>query len=115
MYDKFLAKYPELRPMFAFAPKDQPVLIAEALSAYAVNIENLSIFQPALNTIAESHLRMMVKPEHYLMLGPVLIECIEDVLGDRATLEFIDAIREAYKYLSDYLIDMESDMYEEVN
>jgi len=113
MYDKLFMKHPQLKPLFIFAPKNQPALIAEALSAYAVNIENLKLFQPALDVIAESHVRMIVKPNHYIMLGPILIESIEDVLGNAATIEFIDAIREAYKYLSDYLINMEFDIYNE--
>ena len=111
MYDLLFEKYPQFSQMFQFAPKNQPVLLAEALSSYAVNIDNLKIFRPALQVIAESHIRTEVKASHYMMLGPVLIQAIAEVLGSKVPLAFIDAMREAYKYIADVLIEMESEMY----
>jgi len=113
MYDRLFIKYPQLVEMFKDAPKEQPVLLAEALSAYAVNIDNLKILEPALHIIAVTHVAIGIKEKHYRMLGPVLISAVEDVLKDEASLEFIDAFREAYKYISDVLIEMESEMYKE--
>jgi len=113
MYDKLFVKYPQFIDMFKDAPKNQPVLLAEALSAYAVNIDNLKILEPALRIIAVTHVAVGVKPQHYRMLGPVLIGATEEAIGKEATIEFIDAVREAYKYISDILIEMESEMYKE--
>lgn len=110
MYDLLFEKHPQLSEIFHDAPKEQPVLVAEALSAYATNIDNLKILEPALVVIAESHARVQLQPIHYVILGPILIKSIEDVLGESATIEFIDAIREAYKYLSDVLIEIEEEI-----
>ena len=115
VYDRLFIKYPQFIEMFKEVPKNQPLPIAEAFSEFAINIDNLKILEPALRAIAISHVSVGVKAEHYRMLGPIIINAIDDVLKDTVTIELIDAVREAYKYISDVLIEMESEIYKELN
>lgn len=115
VYDRLFVKYPQFIEMFKEVPKNQPLPIAESFSAFAINIDNLKILEPALRAIAISHVAVGVKPEHYRMLGPVIIDAVEEVLENTASIELIDAVREAYKYISDILIEMESEMYKELD
>ncbi len=112
IYEILFTKYPQSKQLFKNAPENQYILLAEAISAYAVNIDKLHIFYPALEIIAQSHVKENIKPIHYPMLGMVFIEAIEDILGTLATIEFVDAWRESYQFLSDVLIEMETNIYE---
>ena len=112
MYDILFSKYPHVKKVFANAPEDQYMRLAEIISAYAVNIDKIERLKPALQVIAKIHVSSNIKAGHYPMIGMVLLQAMEEVLGSRASVEFMDAWREAYKYISDVLISMEKEMYE---
>ena len=112
MYDIVFEKHPSFEIFFKNAPKNQYMKLAEALSSYAINVDKLHILKPALSVIAREHVRVNIKPIHYSIIGMALIQAMEDVLGDSASIEFIDAWREVYKHISDVLIEIEKEMYE---
>ena len=112
MYDILFKKYPNFKIFFKDAPENQYMKLAEALSAYATNVEKLHILRPALSVIAREHVRVKIKPVQYPIIGMALIQAIEDVLGDTASLELIDAWREVYKHIANVLIEIEKEMYE---
>ena len=112
MYHLLFSKYPNLEELFKNAPDNQYMKLAEALSAYAVNIEKLDVLRPALALIARTHVKVDIKPSHYPIIGIVLMQAIEETLGERASIELIDAWREAYKHISGVLINIEKEMYE---
>ena len=112
MYSILFQKYPHFKIFFKDAPENQYMKLADALSSYAVNVEKLHILRPALSSIAKEHVRVSIKPSHYPIIGMALIQAIEEVLGDSASLELIDAWREAYKHIGDVLIEIEKEMYE---
>ncbi len=112
MYEILFIKYPDVKKLFLNAPDNQSSLVAEAISAYATNIENISVLLPALQVIADTHTTVKVQPHHYLLLGRIFIEALEIVLKELATLEFLDAWREAYKYIVNILINLEKKIYQ---
>ena len=114
MYEILFYKYPHLEMLFENAPDNQFMKLAEALSAYAINIDKIDKLTPALELIATKHVEVNIRPGHYSMVGMALIEAIEEVLGKKAPIGFIDAWREVYKYLSDILIEMENELYKEL-
>ena len=111
MYEILFTDYPELKPMFDEAPKDQHKKLAGAIVAYAKNIDNLAALSSAVETMAKAHVSSKVKPEHYPMVGVSLLTAIKDVLGDAATDEVIEAWKEAYFFLGDILIAKEKELY----
>ena len=111
MYQLLFSKYPNLREYFKDAPEDQYMRLAEALSAYAINIEKLHILKPALSVIARTHVKVNIKPSQYPVIGMVLMQAIEEVLDDKAEIALIDAWREAYQHISSVLIEIEEEMY----
>ena len=108
MYEILFSRYPHYERLFAGAPENQYMKLAEALSAYAVNIDNLDVLAPALKNITNMHRRAGVTQMHYIAVGKSLMTAIEDTLGSTATPRFLDAWRDAYMYLSSVLIEMES-------
>jgi nitric oxide dioxygenase len=68
---------------------------------------------PAVKKIAYKHRGFGVLPEHYPIVGENLLQAIEDVLGDTATDEIINAWAEAYGLIADAFIGVEHDMYKQ--
>ena len=111
MYEILFSKYPNVKELFKNAPEDQYMKLAEILSVYAVNIDKIERLKPALQAIADAHVIAEIKPVHYPMIGMVLLQAMEETLGDRATLEFMDAWREAYQVIGNILMNMEKALY----
>jgi len=114
MFEIIFDKYPDIKEMFKNQPKNSYMVLAESLSLFIVNIEKLDKLIPALEAISIVHVEHNIRPVHYPKVGMALMSAMEDVLQEKATVEFIDAWREAYKFLSDMLIDIENEMYKEV-
>ncbi|MGV6809462.1 MAG: globin domain-containing protein [bacterium] len=111
MYDIMFEKHPELKPLFKDAPKDQPKILAAAVQAYAMNIDNLGALTGAVEGMAKAHVRSSVKPEHYPIVGESVLAALSKVLGDAATPEILKAWGEAYFFLADLLIAKEKELY----
>lgn len=112
MYDILFEKYPDTRAMFNKAPEQQPNILAAAVAAYARNIDNLGSLADAVSKISATHVRSNVKPEHYPMLGDALFTAMQDVLGEEATPDVLEAWKEAYFFLADILIEQEQILYD---
>jgi nitric oxide dioxygenase len=113
---KFLfEENPELKNVFNMAHQvkcEQPRALADAVIAYAANIDKLQNLGPAVSRIAHKHCSLDVKAEHYPIVGRNLLKAIGAVLGDAATPEIVDAWAAAYGQLAEIMIGVEGGMYE---
>ena len=91
----------------------QPARLAEAVCAYAQNIDNLDALKGPLEHIAHKHTNTRVIAEQYPVIGACLLQAIKDILGDAATSEVMTAWGEAYNFLADVLIKREKEIYRE--
>lgn len=91
----------------------QPARLAEAVCAYALNIDNLDALKGPLEHIAHKHTNTRVIAEQYPVIGACLLQAIRDVLGSAATPEVMTAWGEAYNFLADVLIKREKEIYRE--
>ena len=91
----------------------QPKALAAAIVAYARNIDNLGVLASRVERIAQKHVGLNIKAEHYPVVGASLLGAIKDVLGDAATDEIMAAWGDAYALLADVLIAREKTIYEE--
>ncbi len=111
-----LFRNPEVRTMFdqaAQASGEQPRRLANAILAYAKNIDRLENLGPAVGRMVSRHVETGVKPEHYPLVAEALLPAIREVLGaDVATDEVLGAWGEAYWMLADILISAEAQAYE---
>ena len=89
----------------------QPKALAQAVLAYARNIDNLSALSGAVERIAQKHVALNILPEHYPFVGDALLGAIGDILGDAATAEICAAWGEAYWFLAELLIGREATIY----
>lgn len=103
-----------IRAMFNSAHQaadSQPKAVAQAVLAYARNIETLDAMAGAVERIAQKHVALDIRPEHYPYVGEALLGAIGDVLGDAATDEVLAAWSDAYDALADILIGREREIY----
>lgn len=115
-YKRMFSHNPEVLPFFNPAHQHagtQQRALANAVAAYAANIDNLGALGPAVEIMAQKHVSLQVKPEHYAIVGENLLESIKELLGDEATKELIDAWAEAYGFLANILIAREGEIYKE--
>lgn len=89
------------------AENTQSKALADAILAYARNIENPGVLAPAVERIAQKHVGLHIRPEHYPHVATALLAAIQDVLGEAATPAVLDAWGEAYWFLADLLIERE--------
>lgn len=111
MYEFLFERNPELKELFKDAEPDQYKKLANAVYAYAANIDKLEVLGKGIETMASVHVKTKVQPEHYPLVGGALLSAIEKVLGDAATPEVINAWKEAYFFLADVLIQREKELY----
>jgi len=104
MYARMADEEPELKTLFANTKDGQADRLAAAVLAYAQNIDKLEALGPSVAAIAKKHVNAKVLPEHYPIVGGLLLAAMKDVLGDALTDEITQAWSEAYTFLADIFI-----------
>ncbi|PWS26339.1 NO-inducible flavohemoprotein [Pedobacter yonginense] len=113
-YQRMFNGNPELRNIFNLGNQHsgkQQTALALAVLAYAENIANPAVLMPVLDRIGHKHVSIDIRPEHYAIVGKHLIGSIEEVLGDAASPEILDAWAAAYGELAAIMSGHESDIY----
>jgi len=117
MYER-LFRNAEIRDLFNQSHHgesgSQPKALAQAVLAYARNIDNLGALSGAVERIAQKHVALNILPEHYPYVADALLAAIGDVLGDAATAEICAAWGEAYWFLAELLIGREATIYRDL-
>ncbi len=112
---KRLFQNEDVKAMFDQAAQEsgeQPRRLANAILAYAKNIDKLENLGPAVGRMVQRHVDCGVKAEHYPYVAEALLPAIRDVVGaDVATDEVLAAWGEAYWMLADILIAAEDEAY----
>ncbi|MEC0268791.1 NO-inducible flavohemoprotein [Paenibacillus anseongense] len=113
-YEMLFTSHPELLNIFNHANQKQgrqQTALANAVYAAAVHIDRLEAILPVVKQIAHKHRSLGVKPEHYPIVGQHLLAAIQEVLGEAATPEILQAWAGAYGIIADAFIGVEADMY----
>lgn len=113
-YARMFRHNPELKQIFNAGHQQsgaQQQALAMAVAAYAEHIDDPSVLAPVLTHIANKHISLGIRPEHYPIVGLHLLASIREVLGAAATDELIHAWAAAYGQLADVLIAEEARLY----
>ncbi len=115
-YPLLFKRYPATRDFFNMSHQtgggSQRQALANAVVAYAKNIERLEALGPAVSLITNKHVSLGILPEHYPLVGECLLAAIAEVLGEAATEEVLKAWGAAYGQLVDILVAAESSLYQ---
>jgi len=115
-YERMFEANPEVKVFFNQAHQHtggQQKALAGAICAYFTHIDNPAVLMPAVELIAQKHVSLGIKAEHYPIVGSNLLAAIGDVMGDAATPEIVEAVGEAYGFLAEIFIGRENAIYEE--
>jgi nitric oxide dioxygenase len=114
-YRLMFERYPEVRQVFNQAHQQggsQPRALANAVVAYASNIDNLGALGSAVDRIVQKHVSLNITPPQYRIVGECLMEAIGRVLADAITPEIAAAWTAAYWQLAELLIAAEEKEYQ---
>ncbi|SIQ27046.1 NO-inducible flavohemoprotein [Marinobacterium stanieri] len=115
-YPLMFSRYPEVKAYFNQAHQVQGTqrqALANAVVAYASNLDRLELLGDAVSLIVQKHASLNILPDHYPIVGECLLAAIKEVFGDVATDEVLNAWGEAYQQLADILIAAEESVYQE--
>ena len=109
LYERLFTEHPETEQLFAGSSPGQAARLADAVLAYADNIDNIEALVPVVEQIAAKHVAAGVQPAHYDIVGTALLRSMVDVLGE-LDIAVIEAWSEAYGVLSSVFISTEADL-----
>ncbi|MEH6389823.1 NO-inducible flavohemoprotein [Pseudomonas profundi] len=115
-YPLMFERYPSVKDYFNEAHQRQGTqaqALANAVIAYAANLDRLEALGDAVSLIVQKHVSLNIQPEHYPIVGECLLAAIKEVLGDAATDEVLGAWGEAYGQLADIFIGAEEQRYQQ--
>ncbi len=69
------------------------------------NLRKPEVLTSALKGLGQRHVKYGVRPEHYPIVGTVLLETFADFLGERWTPTYHDAWAEAYEVVCTIMME----------
>lgn len=113
-YKRMFTHNPELKSVFNMgnqANGKQKHALAGAVLAYASHIDNPAVLIDVLKGIGNKHVSLNIQAQDYDIVGGHLIASIQEVLGDVATPELVEAWTLAYNELAEIMKNIESGFY----
>jgi nitric oxide dioxygenase len=113
-YNTMFEEHPELRNFFNQTNQKtgkQPIALAQTVYYFAQNLDNLDAMTPQMSHISSKHRAILVKPEHYPIVGKYLLQAIKEFLGNKATPELMAAWQGLYDLIAATFIKQEKELY----
>src|ERR687885_255159 len=95
-YDRLFAAAPAVRPLFPDDIRRQKSMLLGALVLLRKSLRDLDAIVPKLKQLGARHVGYGATPEHYPVVGSVLIASLAAVAGDAWTPEYEQAWSDAY-------------------
>ncbi len=97
-YERLFTRFPQTRAFFASTDmKEQRKKLLGALALVIQNLRKPEVLTSALKGLGQRHVKYGVLPEHYPIVGAILLETFADFLGELWTPTYHDAWAEAYE------------------
>lgn len=105
-YGRLFEAAPAVRPLFAGTDlRRQKGMLLAALVLLRRSLRDLDSVTPALRDLGARHVRYGAQPEHYPVVGEVLITSMAQVAGEAWTLEYELAWTEAFAVVAGAMLD----------
>ena len=104
-YKKVFEKAPGLRALFRDDMSGQERLLTHMLGGIVYSLSRPEFLRMGLRTLGKSHEKYGVKPEHYPLVQQLLIETIEEELGDFHTEKLSEAWRQALAFVTSEMMN----------
>ena len=105
-YAKLFAAAPAVRPLFAHTDlRRQKAMLLATLVLLRKSLRDLDAMLPKLRALGARHVAYGAEPEHYPVVGQVLIESMADVAGAAWQPEYSTAWAAAFDVVAGAMLD----------
>lgn len=105
-YGRLFAVAPGVKPLFARTDlKKQKGMLLAALVLLRRSLRDFDSVVPKLRDMGARHVRYGAQPEHYPVVGEVLIASMAEIAGDAWTVEHDSAWTEAFTVVAGAILD----------
>jgi hemoglobin-like flavoprotein len=105
-YERLFTRFPQTRAFFASTiMKEQRKKLLGALILVIQNLRKPEVLTSALKGLGQRHVAYGVRPEHYPIVGTILLETFADLLGDDWTPAYHDAWAQAYEAICSIMLE----------
>jgi hemoglobin-like flavoprotein len=104
-YARLFSVAPSVKPLFAGTDlKRQKAMLLAALVLLRRSLRDLDSITPALRELGARHVRYGALPEHYPVVGEVLIATMSEIAGDAWKPEYTAAWQEAFGVVQEVML-----------
>lgn len=105
-YSRLFAVAPDVKPLFADTDlKRQKAMLLAALILLRKSLRDLDLVTPTLRDMGARHVRYGAQPQHYPVVGEVLIASMAQVAGEAWTPEYQLAWTEAFAVVAGVMLE----------
>jgi hemoglobin-like flavoprotein len=105
-YERLFTDYPQTRAFFSSTDmKEQRKKLLGALLLVIQNLRKPEVLTSALKGLGQRHVAYGVRPEHYPIVGTILLDTFADLLGNDWTPEYRDAWAQAYEAICSIMLE----------
>jgi hemoglobin-like flavoprotein len=104
-YSRLFAAAPAVRPLFPNDMRRQKTMLLGTLVLLRKSLRNLDGIAPKLRELGARHVAYGAQPEHYPVVGAVLIESVAAIAGDAWTSEYEVAWNEAFAVVAGAMLE----------
>lgn len=103
-YARIFLSNPQLRDLFPVSMEVQRARLLGALVTAVQNFDDPERFDSYLRALGRDHRKFHVDPSHYRLVGWALLEALRALSGERWSLEYEQAWRDAYDAIAQRMI-----------
>lgn len=107
-YDMLFEVAPATRSLFSGDMAAQGTKMMNTLGSIVARIDEAHLLRPMLHDLAQRHVGYGVQPDHYGVLGTVLLATVQRRLGERFTPDVEAAWTRAYAGVADAMLEAAS-------
>jgi hemoglobin-like flavoprotein len=105
-FARLFAAAPAVKPLFAATdPRRQKAMLLGALVQLRGSLRDLPAFVPALQRLGARHVGYGARPEHYPVVGAVLIASMAEVAGEAWRPEYARAWQAAFGVVAGAMLE----------
>ena len=105
-YARLFAAAPAVKPLFAHTDlRRQKAMLLAALVLLRKSLRNLDAIVPTLHALGARHVSYGARPEHYPVVGEVLIASMAEVAGDAWRPEYERAWAAAFEVVAGVMLE----------
>jgi hemoglobin-like flavoprotein len=104
-YSRLFAAAPVVKPLFPVDMHRQKTTLLGALVLLRKSLRDLDAIVPKLRDLGARHVAYGAEPEHYPIVGAVLIASMAAIAGDAWTSEFEVAWNEAFEIVAATMLE----------